>query len=102
MTARQLIALLNNLPPTEGALARALNGAEEVEWSLTNHLLAGLVDLQQQANFMWSDGTGPKPTPLPRPGVEPPKRRGTPHTREEIWRELRGIDPPTNEVTDGE
>lgn len=98
MSWRKVLAWLKHLP-TDSALTRAVD-PDDAEWTLTNHLLAGVIDLQAQANFMWSDGKGPKPKPIPRPGVEAAKRRGTPHTREEVWQALRGIDPPEG-VTDG-
>jgi hypothetical protein len=99
ITARQVIRWLENQPPGN-AVERSMLG-EDAEWTLTNHLLAGVVDLQQQGNFMWSDGKGPKPKPVPRPGVGQPKRSGTPHTREEVWQALRGIDPPEEATDDG-
>lgn len=51
----------------EYAVFRVLN--PDWEWSLTNHLLASLFDFHQQK--AWSEGgrKGPKPKPVPRPGV---------------------------------
>jgi hypothetical protein len=73
---------------------------ETVEWTLHAHLLAAIYDVLTVANYQRTDGKGPKPKPLVRPGVGQPKRRGTPHTRKEVWRALRGTDPPEG-VTDG-
>jgi hypothetical protein len=50
-----------------------VHGVEQSEWSLTNHLLAGLAD--SAAWLVWSkteDATKKRnrPKPIPRPGVE--------------------------------
>lgn len=52
---------------TTSAVYRALN--PEWEWDLTNQLLAYMIDHHQMV--AWSEGgrKGPKPRPIPRPGV---------------------------------
>lgn len=49
------------------AIYRALN--KDYEWDLTNQLLAFMIDHQQ--GQAWAEGgkRGPRPKPIPRPGV---------------------------------
>jgi len=62
-------AVLMTLPRTS-ATARAIHGVD-VEWGLTEHLLASVVDVAQIANWQRSGGKGRRPKPIPRPGVGP-------------------------------
>jgi hypothetical protein len=75
-----LAALVRHLPP-DSAFARARD-AEAAQWTLTDHLLAAVVDHLAIANWMYAsvnrdeDAEPPDPpVPVPRPGVpmtEPP------------------------------
>lgn len=75
LTARRLRVLIQHLP-REAALVRALHG-EDVEWGLTEHLLAAAVDQLNTGNWLFVSANTPenadppeRPRPLPRPGVE--------------------------------
>lgn len=50
------------------AYARQVLG-EDSAWDLRNQLLAGIYDQLAAANWQRSGGKGPRPKPLPRPGV---------------------------------
>lgn len=71
---RDLLVILRNLP--EGSrVDRAIRG-EVASWRLSDHLLAGIVDLLAVAN--WQRGgrkAGPRPKSVPRPGAEPRTQR---------------------------
>jgi len=68
MSVRRCWLLIQHLP-ADSALARAVE-PEASAWTLTNHLLAALVDVGQLANWQRSsDAKIPRPTRLPRPGV---------------------------------
>lgn len=41
---------------------------EFTEWGVGEHLLAGIFDTLQGANYQRAGGKGPKPKPIPRPG----------------------------------
>jgi hypothetical protein len=56
-------------PARDSAHARELL-QDGFDWTLETHLLAGLHDRLAEANWQRS-GKGPRPTPLPRPGVKP-------------------------------
>lgn len=43
-------------------------GPEHVGWDLHAHLLAGVLDALNGANYQRSGGKGQKPKPIPRPG----------------------------------
>lgn len=69
---RDLLVVVRH-SPEQSALFRAVHGVEESEWSLTNHLLAGLAD--SAAWLVWSKTEDAskkrnRPKPIPRPGVE--------------------------------
>lgn len=49
------------------AIYRILN--PEHEWNLTNQLLAFQIDFHQQKAWVEGGKKGPKPKPIPRPGV---------------------------------
>ncbi|MET8947524.1 hypothetical protein ABZX30_29265 [Streptomyces sp. NPDC004542] len=73
LTSRRLAVLVRHLP-RDSALLREVQG-EAAEWSLTDHLLAAVVDQLAQANWMFAtvnqdedaESLDP-PEPLPRPG----------------------------------
>lgn len=67
MSWRELGVLVRQLP-RESATFRVLNPDESV-WGLTDHLLAAVLDSLRAANWQRSGGKGPKPKPIPRPGV---------------------------------
>ncbi|MFD7322181.1 hypothetical protein ACFV9D_14035 [Streptomyces sp. NPDC059875] len=75
MSSRRLSALITHLP-RDSAVQRELHG-EAAEWSVTDHLLAAVVDHLAVANWMFQcvntgeDGDQPEyPTPVPRPDVQ--------------------------------
>ena len=49
------------------AIARCELG-ESAFWTVDTHLLAGVLDALNGANFQRGGGKGKKPTPIPRPG----------------------------------
>jgi hypothetical protein len=62
-----LIVWVKNLPP-ESAYLRALN--PEVEWGLSEQLLAAIFDLLNLANWQRAGNPNtPRPKPLRRPGA---------------------------------
>lgn len=63
---RLLRAYLSHLP-RESALARKLLGPDTA-WGLNEQLLALAVDVLRQANYQ-RGGKGPRPKPVPRPGL---------------------------------
>ena len=50
------------------AIFRALY-PEEATWTLTNQLLASLLEFAQQKTWVEGGKKGPRPKPIPRPGV---------------------------------
>lgn len=75
LSPRRLRVLIRHLP-RESALARALHG-DVVDWGLTEHLLAGVVDELAVGNWLFVTANSPehadppeRPRPVPRPGVE--------------------------------
>lgn len=52
-----------------------MHGDEAVEWGLTEHLLAGAIDLLAWGNYQRAGGQGGKPKPIKRPGVNDIGRR---------------------------
>ena len=66
LTLSDLLDLVTFADPTM-AIYRVLN--PDWEWDLTNQLLAFLIDHHQMV--AWAEGgkKGPKPRPIPRPGV---------------------------------
>ena len=68
---RDLLVIVKQ-SPASSALYRAVHGQEESEWTLTNHLLAGMGD--SLAWLVWAKTEDAakkrnKPKPIPRPGV---------------------------------
>lgn len=101
MTARQVIAWIQQLPPGS-ALDRAQNG-EEAVWDLHAHLLAAVFDTLTWANYQRTDGKGQKPKPLQRPGVGPKRVARNLPDPDEARRILDGYrrGDYAKEVTDG-
>lgn len=54
--------------PRTSAYARARLGAD-AEWSLTNELLASLLDMTQWYRYIDAGKKGPRPKPIPRPST---------------------------------
>ena len=52
------------------AIARCELG-ESAFWTVDTHLLAGVLDALNGANFQRSGGRGKRPSPVPRPGEKP-------------------------------
>lgn len=75
LTWRDLWVIVQH-SPRESAIARAV-GAEEAVWSLTDHLLATVIDVLNIANWQRENAGRPRgksptrrPKRIPRPGVE--------------------------------
>ncbi|MFI6057480.1 hypothetical protein [Streptomyces sp. NPDC051286] len=76
LSSRRLAVLVRHLP-RDSAVMRDLHG-EEVEWSVTDHLLATAVDQLAEANWMFAmvhrdeDSEPPTyPSPVSRPATKP-------------------------------
>lgn len=83
---RRLGVLLEHLPPTSSTV-RAVGG-ERTEWGYTEHLLATVVDLLAQANYLFvAANSKTKPTP-PEPLKRPGERKKKTRSRAEIDRLL--------------
>lgn len=67
MTPRKAATLAMALP--QGAAVWIAAGSDSA-WSMESHMLAGITDALQGANWQRSDGKSPAPNPLPRPGDE--------------------------------
>lgn len=67
LTWRLLSVLLNGLP-RESATAREVAGPD-LDWGLTEQLLAFIGDGIQISNWQRSGGKGKRPKPTPRPGI---------------------------------
>ena len=65
LTWRRLGLLIRHLPDGSATM-RAFHGPL-ASWGVTEHLLAGVVDVLQGANWQRSGGKGRKPKPLDRP-----------------------------------
>lgn len=76
LTWRDLWVIVKHLPRSS-ALVRVIEG-DDHPWGLAEQLLAATVDALHAAN--WQRGEGKKrdkPKPIPRPGINAPKRYGT-------------------------
>lgn len=78
LSARRLRVLIEHLP-RGAALVRAMHG-DEVEWGLSEHLLAAVADQLAIGNWLFASANTPehatqpeRPTPIPRPGLEEPE-----------------------------
>ncbi|MGI5245416.1 hypothetical protein [Dactylosporangium sp. CA-139066] len=85
LTWRMLGSFIERLP-LDSALALAQAKPEERQWDMRNHLLATIADRLAVSNWLagnmlcaWSkegsENPVPKPEPIPRPGVEAPKKQ---------------------------
>lgn len=98
LTWRRLGVLLRELP-RDSATAKALYGPR-VEWSDTEYLLAGVVDLLAQGNWMFarvnSKAKVAHPEPVRRPGeADTRKRMGrTTMKPEQVKAWLASMNPP--------
>lgn len=54
--------------PEDSSFARS-SGGDESLWTLTDQLLALIADQLAAANWQRGGGVGPRPKPIPRPGV---------------------------------
>lgn len=73
--------------PGTSRVHQAIHGER---WSRTDNLLAGIYDLTARAN--WQRGGNKRvkrPTPLPRPGLNPGKRFGTESMPIDEWQRRR-------------
>lgn len=68
-----MLSWLQHLP-SDSATLRAVN-PDDIDWGLPEQLLAGIVDVLTWANYQRAGGKGPKPKPIPRPGVKTNTRR---------------------------
>lgn len=95
VTWRALIAMIKH-SPRSSALTREMF-AEEVSWSVTDHLLAGILDYSALIAWLNSDTKKNKrPDPIKRPGVEPKsddKRLGKPVPASKFWDLWNNPDP---------
>lgn len=65
---RDLLVVLRNAPPGS-AYARALG--EDTQWTLTDHLLAAVIDSLETANWQRQGKPhAPRPARVPRPGTK--------------------------------
>ncbi|WP_420034364.1 hypothetical protein ACN2WE_19200 [Streptomyces sp. cg28] len=83
LSSRRLALLVRHMPG-DSALARELHG-EGADWQVTDYLLAHVVDLLQEANWMFAtvnrdEDSEPiePPQPLDRPGQDHPPRADAP------------------------
>ncbi|MGN9819440.1 hypothetical protein ACTMUQ_29340 [Streptomyces sp. SD11] len=75
LSSRRLSVLVQHLP-RDSALIRALHG-EAADWSVTDYLLAAVVDQLAEANWMFATVNRDEdaesidfPEPVPRPGAD--------------------------------
>lgn len=69
---RDLLVIVKHSPESS-ALFRSVHGAEQAEWTLTNHLLAGMTDVLRWLQWAKTEDAARKknrPRPIPRPGIE--------------------------------
>lgn len=111
LSPRRLRVLIQGLPVTS-RLMRAAGTKEDreaVQWTLTDHLLAAVLDASNIANWQRANAgkktPGRKPRPTPRPGLKDGITRygGTKRPQEQVralLARLRPARPP--EVTDAE
>lgn len=76
LSSRRLAVLVRHLP-RDSVTLRELHG-EAADWSVTDHLLASVVDQLAEANWMFATVNQDEhaesleyPKPVPRPGAEP-------------------------------
>lgn len=61
--------IVEKQPRADSALVREIEGNESHQWDLDAHLLAGILDSLNSANWQRGGGRGRRPQPVPRPGV---------------------------------
>jgi hypothetical protein len=62
--------------PKDSALVRSIHG-EALLWDIQNQLLATIADALRIANWQRAGGKrSERPQPIPRPGIEKPKKYG--------------------------
>jgi hypothetical protein len=88
LSYRRLRLILEN-SPRDSAFSRSYHG-EPSQWSVTDHLLANVIDLLQIANWQRA-GKGAAPKPFPRP-TRPANRSGKTIAEAKAWfeRKYRG------------
>lgn len=81
--------LLKN-SPKDSAFVRSVSG-DDSGWSVTDHLLALVVDHLAIAQWQRGGGKGPLPKPLKRPGTENERHGTASMSLEELkaWRDKR-------------
>ncbi len=102
LTWRQLSVYLRGLP-RESATAREIGGPD-LEWGLSEHLLAAAFDALQVANWQRAQRKSKAPKPTPRPGVRDGADRvgKTSRSPEEVRKFLARFAPKTEEASDGD
>jgi hypothetical protein len=78
MTWRRFKVLLGQLP-AESATVRAAAG-DAAAWTLTEHLLAGILDAEHAALWQRSGGKSHRPRPIERPGQAKARTHRVGHT----------------------
>ncbi|MEV4434792.1 hypothetical protein [Streptomyces sp. NPDC049585] len=86
MSARAVLALVENLPDDAAVMAALLGGRQAVGWDVHAHILADLVDAVQWNTYVAlaqrakRPGALEKPSPYPRPGKAggPVERKANP------------------------
>ena len=84
-------------------MAREVHG-EAAVWTVTDHLLAALIDVGQGANWQRAGGKAKRPDPFPRPTVAKQDRKVL--EGEELAKKLKALEVRARErkrraVTDG-
>jgi len=109
-----LICIIRWLP-ADAAYRKFLN-PEDAQWTLPEHLLAGIYDTLQGANWQRAGNRHAKrPEPLPRPGVKPktevkqhkPKKASKPDEVAKVLqldfsrvREIAAVEPDSPKIAD--
>lgn len=85
LSPREVLWLVEHMPP-DSAFAAAIQGGPEFRgWRPDTYLLAAAVDVLQAANYQRGGGRGIRPEPIKRPGSRK-RSSGTP---------LAALKPPT-------
>jgi hypothetical protein len=74
LTWRELWVFIRT-SPADSAYTRTLLGPDS-QWGLVAQLLAAVHDQLASGNWQRSGGKGPRPKPLPRPGIKQPQQYG--------------------------
>jgi hypothetical protein len=70
---REVLWLIEHMPPDSAWAASAQGGPQFRGWRIDTYLLAAVVDVLQAANYQRGGGKGARPDPVKRPGK---KQRG--------------------------